>query len=166
MNASPIARVAAGDLEPRQQYAALPYRRGDGLEVLLISSRETKRWVLPKGWPMKSRKPHAAAAREAMEEAGLIGKIAKQSIGEYHYHKRLKNGAVVVCRVEVFPMLVAKERKSWPEKDERTRCWFPLAEAADLVAEPDLADVIKTLADHIAVEKADPKRKSSPSPNK
>jgi 8-oxo-dGTP pyrophosphatase MutT (NUDIX family) len=130
------------DAEPRQQYAALPYRKNDGVEILLISSRETKRWVLPKGWPMKGRKPYAAAAREAMEEAGLVGKISRQSLGSYRYDKRLKNGAVVSCQVMVFPMLVEKQRKSWPEKEQRTTRWFALSEAADAVAEPDLKAVI------------------------
>ncbi len=161
MTASPVATSAAGEGDARQQYAALPYRFHDGVEILLISSRETKRWVLPKGWPMKSRKPHAAAAREAMEEAGLVGKMDKQSVGSYHYHKRLKNGATVVCRVEVFPMQVAKERKSWPEKDQRTRRWFPLHEAADAVAEPELGDVIKTFEGHLALKRAQPKRKAA-----
>ena len=63
---------------PRRQYAALPYRLENGLEVMLISSRETHRWILPKGWPMKGRKPHAAAAQEALEEAGVVGKVAKE----------------------------------------------------------------------------------------
>ena len=153
------AQGATDEIEPRRQYAALPYRRNAGVEGLLSSSRETTRWVLPKGWPMKSRKPHAAAAREAMEEAGLIGKIEKQPVGWYHYHKRLKNGATVECRVEVFPMLVEKERKSWPEKDQRTRRWFPLHEAAAAVAEPDLAEVIKAFEAHLAQKKAPPKHK-------
>ncbi len=75
------------------QYAALPYRVRDGLELLLITSRETGRWVIPKGWPMKGKTAHAAAAREALEEAGLKGKIGKQSLGDYSYGKRLSNGA-------------------------------------------------------------------------
>jgi 8-oxo-dGTP pyrophosphatase MutT (NUDIX family) len=79
--------------EPHRQYAALPYRITDEVEVLLISSRETRRWILPKGWPMKGRKPHAAAAQEALEEAGVVGKIGKDPVGIYHYIKRMKNGS-------------------------------------------------------------------------
>jgi 8-oxo-dGTP pyrophosphatase MutT (NUDIX family) len=139
--------------DPRLQYAALPYRRGRIVEILLISSRETKRWVLPKGWPMKGRKPYAAAAREAMEEAGLVGKIDKQSVGLYHYDKRLKNKAIVRCEVVVFPMMVEKQRKSWPEKGQRTLGWFPVAAAADAVAEPELKAVILAFA---ALVNADP----------
>src|ERR1700761_2252507 len=76
-----------------QQYAALPWRHrhGEELEILLATSRETRRWVIPKGWPMKNRKPHAAAAQEAFEEAGVSGRVMKRSIGRYNYVKRLKN---------------------------------------------------------------------------
>jgi 8-oxo-dGTP pyrophosphatase MutT (NUDIX family) len=140
---SGAAITSASDAEEaRLQYAALPYRFRDGVEILLVSSRETRRWVLPKGWPMKSKKPHSAAAREAMEEAGLVGKIDKKSLGSYHYQKRLKNGATVLCRVQVFPMLVEKQRKSWPEQNQRTTQWFSIPDAAEAVAEPELRDVI------------------------
>jgi 8-oxo-dGTP pyrophosphatase MutT (NUDIX family) len=129
-------------IEPRQ-FGALPYReREDALEVLLISSRETRRWILPKGWPMKGVKPHRAAAREAMEEAGLIGDIAKLPIGSFTYPKRLKNGAALKCEVTVFPMKVDQELKRWPEATQRTRRWFSIDEAVDAVEEPDLRDLL------------------------
>ncbi len=127
----------------RRQYAALPYRIADEVEVLLISSRESGRWVLPKGWPMKGRKPHAAAAQEALEEAGVVGKISKDSVGFYHYVKRMKNGTQQTCHVTVFPMKVSRQRKTWPEMYQRTTHWFPLHEAAGLVGEPELQDVIR-----------------------
>ncbi len=161
MNASPTVKIASGDDEARVQYAALPYRYRDGLEVLLVSSRETKRWVLPKGWPMKSKKPHSAAAREAMEEAGLVGKIDKKSAGFYHYQKKLKNGATVLCRVQVFPMLVEKQRKSWPEMDQRTTQWFRLPDAAEAVAEPELQTVIREFETMKAASQKQPKAKKS-----
>ena len=129
--------------EPRRQYAALPYRITDEVEVLLISSRETRRWILPKGWPMKGRKPHAAAAQEALEEAGVVGKIGKEPVGIYHYIKRMKNGSQQLCHVTVFPMNVSRQRKVWPEMDQRVTRWFPLAEAAGLVGEPELQEVIR-----------------------
>ena len=127
---------------PRRQYAALPYRIGNGLEVLLISSRETHRWILPKGWPMKGRKPHAAAAQEALEEAGVVGKMAKEPVGTYRYLKRLKNGSRQVCDVTVFPMRVERQRKRWPEMDQRATRWFPIAEAAGMIGEPELRKII------------------------
>lgn len=128
----------------RTQYAALPYRRDETIEVLLLSSRETGRWVLPKGWPMKGRKPRAAAEREALEEAGIVGKIGKAPIGVYHYVKRMKNGTAQRCAVTVFPLKVKRQRKNWPEKGERNYRWFPLAKAAKAVEEPELRDMIRT----------------------
>lgn len=130
--------------EPRSQIAALPWRHGKkGLEILLISSRETKRWVIPKGWPMKGRKPHAAAAQEAKEEAGLLGKIVKEPIGHFHYVKNMSDGTAQLCRVDVFPLEVEKQRKSWPERDQRITRWFLLEEAAELVREPELIALIR-----------------------
>lgn len=132
----------ASGAEPRMQYAALPWRLADGVEILLISSRETRRWVIPKGWPMKGRKPHATAAVEAMQEAGLLGKIEKTRIGEFHYQKRLKSGGELTCRVGVFPLRVLRQRKNWPEKSQRVTQWFPYATAAALVMERELRDLI------------------------
>jgi 8-oxo-dGTP pyrophosphatase MutT (NUDIX family) len=126
------------------QYAALPYRAADeGLEILLVTSRDTGRWVIPKGWPLKGEKPRTSAAREALEEAGVIGKIGKIAIGDYAYVKRLKNGAPLACAVEVFALKVIRQRKSWPEQRQRTAHWFPLAEAAVAVREPKLRELIR-----------------------
>jgi 8-oxo-dGTP pyrophosphatase MutT (NUDIX family) len=125
-----------------RQYAALPFRYRHSLEILLISSRETRRWVIPKGWPMKGRKPHTAAATEALQEAGVEGVIAKRSIGSYQYVKRLNNGAPLLCTVEVFPMMVARQRAHWREQHERTVQWFPAEEAAIAVREPELRALI------------------------
>jgi 8-oxo-dGTP pyrophosphatase MutT (NUDIX family) len=135
-------KKAPGGDEPRQQYAALPWRIGAGVEILLASSRDTRRWVIPKGWPMKGRKPHATAALEALQEAGLIGKIEKTKIGSFHYHKRLKNGAAILCRVDVFPLQVLLQRKRWPEKGQRVTQWFTCADAAEEVTEPELKALI------------------------
>jgi 8-oxo-dGTP pyrophosphatase MutT (NUDIX family) len=128
--------------EPKLQFAVLPWRRAEGLEIMLVSSRETGRWVLPKGWPMKGIKPHKTAAREALEEAGILGKIAKTSLGGYSYAKRLQDGSVQICRVQVFSFEVEREHNSWLEKHERTRKWFAVADAAEAVEEPELREVI------------------------
>lgn len=109
---------------------------------MLVSSRETRRWVLPKGWPMKGKKPHTVAATEALEEAGLLGKISKKPIGAYHYVKRMPNGAALDCEVEVFPFRVEKQRKNWRERDQRTTSWFAIADAAHLVDEPQLSALL------------------------
>jgi len=128
------------DREPRTQYAALPWRKGDGggLEILLITSRESRRWVIPKGWPMKDKEPEVAAAQEAYEEAGVVGNARHKSLGVYHYDKRLRSGRLQHVRVMVYPLEVREARDIWPEMAERDRLWSSPAEAAGLVDEPEL----------------------------
>jgi 8-oxo-dGTP pyrophosphatase MutT (NUDIX family) len=128
------------------QYAALPYRLSRGLEILLVTSRETGRWILPKGWPMKGKRPHVAAAREAFEEAGVTGKVGRTACGSFHYGKQLGNGAVVGCVVQVYPLAVDRQKKRWPEQGQRTVGWFTPAEAAAAVSEPELAKLIEAFA--------------------
>jgi 8-oxo-dGTP pyrophosphatase MutT (NUDIX family) len=141
---SPRKKAAA---KRRVQYAALPYRRnGDSrTQVMLVTSRESGRWVIPKGWPMKRKTPAATAAREAREEAGVVGKVGRDSIGSYSYKKRLKSGAVVACEVRVFPLKVKRQQKSWPERGEREIQWFSRAKAAKVVQESALRDIIRNL---------------------
>jgi 8-oxo-dGTP pyrophosphatase MutT (NUDIX family) len=64
-------------------------------EVLLVTSRDTRRWIIPKGWPQKGKAPHRAAAREAFEEAGVVGAVGRRPVGSFAYEKRFKNGRVV-----------------------------------------------------------------------
>jgi 8-oxo-dGTP pyrophosphatase MutT (NUDIX family) len=84
------------------QYAALPFRRKgkSPTEVLLVTSRETGRWIIPKGWPAKGKPPHKSAAREAREEAGVVGSVKRRPVGVFSYKKRLKSGKVVACEVQ------------------------------------------------------------------
>ena len=89
-----------------QQYAALPWRQAQGFEILLITSRETRRWVIPKGWPMPGHSAAESAAQEAYEEAGVRGQMTAQAIGHYGYSKRLRGGAKKRFRVDVFAMEV------------------------------------------------------------
>jgi 8-oxo-dGTP pyrophosphatase MutT (NUDIX family) len=135
------------NIASRIQYAALPYRISSafGTEVLLVTSRETKRWIIPKGWPKKRKDPWESAAREAAEEAGVVGKIGREPIGQYLYRKRLRSGKGVVCEVHVFPLKVKRQQKSWREQGQRECAWFPLAEAAKAVGEPVLRTVIRRL---------------------
>jgi 8-oxo-dGTP pyrophosphatase MutT (NUDIX family) len=137
---------------PSLQYAALPYRRrADGIvEVMLITSRDTGRWVIPKGWPTRGLSPRNSAAREAMEEAGLTGRIGDRSIGFYHYEKRLADGSAVPCAVETFVFEVEEQFASWPEHDQRRTRWFELQEAADAVQEPELSAMILRLPAFLA----------------
>ena len=121
------------------QVAALPFRRGpNGVEIMLITSRETRRWVIPKGWPMKAFDPGGTAAQEAFEEAGLVGDPGRRPLGVYHYDKRLRSGRAQHVRVMVFPLKVREERDIWPEMVERERRWTTPAEAAGMVDEPEL----------------------------
>jgi len=128
-----------------EQFAALPWRRrvSGAIEVLLITSRETHRWVLPKGWPMRDRTPSEAAAQEAYEEAGVTGDTRAQAIGAYPYDKRLRDGSLQPVRVEVFAMEVFVEQMAWPEMDQREKLWTSREEAADLVDEPELKALIR-----------------------
>ncbi len=130
------------------QYGALPYViTPDGLLVCLITSRETRRWVIPKGWPKPKHVSHEMAAREALEEAGLIGIVGREPIGSYLYRKRLHMFARVTCRVTVFPLLVETQMVTWREKDERKLSWVAPDKAAKRVAEADLAQLIQSLPD-------------------
>ncbi|HEY4126302.1 MAG TPA: NUDIX hydrolase [Rhizomicrobium sp.] len=129
------------------QYAALPYREtANGLEFLLITTRRTRRWIVPKGWPMDGRAPHAAAAREALEEAGVCGEIGEKSIGSYRYFKERKTGELVPCKVDVFALKVKQQRKNWAEKDARELRWCALSEALTCVGEPGLRQIIRRFA--------------------
>jgi len=130
-------------VKPRQQFGALPYRMADKLEILLITSRETGRWVIPKGWPMKAKTPWEAAALEAFEEAGVVGEIAQTPFGSYPYVKFLKSGLGRPCRVKVFPLRVVEQQEAWPEQHQRTAQWFGWADAAGAVQELRLGRIIK-----------------------
>ncbi len=128
----------------RRQVAALPLRlaRNGVIEILLVTSRDTGRWIIPKGWRSKRLKDPKAAAREAREEAGVKGKIFRKAIGSYRYNKR-ELGALI--EVSVFLLRVRKRCKRWPEKRERRRAWFDIGAAARLVSDPELSTLIEML---------------------
>jgi len=134
-------------MKRRRQVAALPLRRSKNgaLEVLLITSRDTGRWIVPKGWPSKGLKDHKMAAREAEEEAGVVGEITPDPAGTFVYLKRLTAASAASIEVEVtlFVLRVRREMNRWREKKARTRSWFPLEEAARRVQEPELQAHIK-----------------------
>jgi 8-oxo-dGTP pyrophosphatase MutT (NUDIX family) len=127
-----------------RQIGAVPYRKvGGGFEVLLITSRETRRWVIPKGWPMPHLADYNAARQEALEEAGIEGKMGRKSIGSYYYVKRKKSGKLLPVTVVVYAMEVTLLLDEWPEKNERKRHWFAAKEAVGLVQEEGLRAVIE-----------------------
>jgi 8-oxo-dGTP pyrophosphatase MutT (NUDIX family) len=131
------------------QFAALPFTLDpDGrLKVLLMTSRETRRWVIPKGWPIRGLKPREVAAREAFEEAGLLGQIiGKRPRGFYHYSKQMAPSDDVLCGVDVFLLKVDRQAKEWPEKGQREFCWVEPEQAAEMVLEGGLAEVLRSMA--------------------
>jgi 8-oxo-dGTP pyrophosphatase MutT (NUDIX family) len=142
----------SADTTPNFQFAALPYRRAADdvtVEVMLITSRDTGRWVIPKGWPAEREAAWDCATREAREEAGLVGEIHKRPVGSYHYKKLLDSGLPVWCTVEVFALAVTGRLESWPEQGERVGRWFSLDDAANAVDEPELGALIRELPKHL-----------------
>jgi hypothetical protein len=129
----------------------LPYRTegspvDGGVRVLLVTSRTTRRWVIPKGNIGTGMAPHAAAAQEAEEEAGVRGAICPTALGSYRYRKRRGSGASLMVDVDVFPLAVTNELDRWKEQGERERRWFSLADAADAVEESDLRELIRSFS--------------------
>jgi 8-oxo-dGTP pyrophosphatase MutT (NUDIX family) len=126
------------------QYAALPYRiEGKQAQILLITSRRTRRWIIPKGWPMNGLRPQDAAAAEAAEEAGLTGEIADRPIGSYNYVKQGKGEQSTAVQVLVFPFRVDGFAEDFKERGQRKAQWFRYQDAAARVAEPALRRLIR-----------------------
>lgn len=129
----------------RQQYAALCFRHkkdGRSFEILVVTSRESGRWVIPKGWPMKRKKPFEAAAIEAWQEAGVRGKVKKKPVGSYTYLKSLDDGDVVPCVVDVFQIEVDDVAGEFKERGERIVDWVSPDEAARRVREIELKSLL------------------------
>ena len=131
------------------QIAALPVRweKHDKLRVLMVTSRDRGRWVMPKGWQMDGKKPWRAAEIEALEEAGATGFISKSPVGHYHYDKLLDDGRKVRCRVTLYPMVVENLKPRWKERKERKRHWFSPKKAARLVEEKELSKLLRDIAE-------------------
>jgi 8-oxo-dGTP pyrophosphatase MutT (NUDIX family) len=133
----------------RVQYGALPYRftKDSGLEILLVTTRQTRRWIIPKGWPIKGLRPPKSAAREAFEEAGVRGKVGTKSLGFFTYEKFLDgNGVRVACEVKVFPLLVTRQSELWPELDQRMAQWLAPTDALSLIEQPELKALVAAFA--------------------
>lgn len=142
------ASLEGAEKAPRSQYGALCWRMHRGhVEVLLITSRDTGRWVIPKGWPIDGLDPAASAAREAWEEAGVRGDFDAEPLGLYTYDKVLNPDASLPCAVAVFPLRVDELAAKFPERKERRRKWFAAAKAAKKVAEPELRALFRSLAE-------------------
>lgn len=146
--------MTSSDRSRYRQYAALPYRAGrNGLEILLITSRGSGRWIIPKGWPVVGLSPSKSAAREALEEAGVTGNISTDSIGAYSYDKRLANDTTRYCDVAVFALEVIEEHDTWPEQHQRRREWLSVEEAGQRVSEAEVRRLMEKLREQLAARK-------------
>ncbi|MHA6263680.1 NUDIX hydrolase [Arenibacterium sp. CAU 1754] len=145
MKQLPIRTRTSRKGDVRTQFAALCYRVKQGkLKILLVTSRGSGRWIVPKGWPMDKQTPAAAAAQEAWEEAGVVGKAQDRCLGLYSYLKTMENGKQQLpCVAMVYPVLVQSLAADFPEKDQRRRKWFSPRKAAARVAEPELARMLR-----------------------
>ncbi|SHF22590.1 8-oxo-dGTP pyrophosphatase MutT, NUDIX family [Litoreibacter ascidiaceicola] len=131
----------------RLQVAALCYRdRGDDREVLLVTSRDTGRWIIPKGWPIRGLSSPEAAMQEAWEEAGVSdGHMETESIGTYTYDKTLRSGLPVAVETLVYSVEVENLEEDFPETQERRRKWVSPSDAAGLVHESELKSIFRAL---------------------
>ena len=138
--------VIEGD-EPLPQAGVIAYRirRGE-VQVLLMTSRDTGRWIIPKGNIKPGASPSKAAVQEAFEEAGIKGTIVSSTpFGMYTYYKKVGSGEVRAAAVEVFLLQVKEQLKKWPEKGERKLAWVSAKKAVELVEEPGVVPLLVRL---------------------
>ena len=137
----------------RVQFAALPYRftSAAALEILLVTTRRTKRWIIPKGWPIKGLKPAKTAAREAFEEAGVRGRVGAKPLGFFIYEKLIDQDDInIKCEVKVFSLLVKSHAETWPEFEQRLVQWVEPERAIVMIKEPKLKKIVATFAKRAA----------------
>lgn len=131
------------------QVAAICWRlRGRDVQVLLVTSRGTGRWIVPKGWQIAGHDGAASAATEAWEEAGVRGTVSPDPVGTFSYVKLLDDGGGLPVTATVYALRVRSQLKSWPEMSQRRRRWMSPRKAAALVAEPELAALLAGFAPH------------------
>jgi 8-oxo-dGTP pyrophosphatase MutT (NUDIX family) len=141
-------------LAVRVQYGALPYRftHDAALEILLVTTRQSKQWIIPKGWPIKGLRPAKSAAREAYEEAGVRRRVGGKSIGFFAYDKSLDGtGIRVNCEIRVFPLLVKRQSETWPEIEQRVVQWVSPDKALAMIKDPELKALVAAFAKRIAI---------------
>lgn len=142
-----VIRRLLGGPPAKIQAAALPWREKDGkLEVLLVTSRQSKRWIVPKGWPKSDETLSETAVREVWEEAGIRGEAPVLPIGRYFYTKSAKKGIIRRFEVHLFALKTSTIADKWPERRVRDRRWFSPPDAAKLVSEPALSELISKFA--------------------
>lgn len=140
----PLSLGNAQKSDVRTQFAALCYRLSNGrVEILMITSRRSGRWILPKGWPMDGKTPADSARAEAWEEAGVIGRSEPGPIGLFSYTKSRGKGVSLPCVAMVYPIRVKSLSDDYPERKLRRRKWMTRKKAAAVVAEPELARLLR-----------------------
>jgi 8-oxo-dGTP pyrophosphatase MutT (NUDIX family) len=135
------------------QYGVLPYRFTEdaALEILVVTTRRTRRWIVPKGWPIRGLRPAESAAREAFEEAGIRGKIGTNPLGVFTYDKPPDEAGVrATCEVKVYPLLVKRQNEVWPESEQRMTQWVWPSKAVALIKEPGLRKIVASFAKRVA----------------
>jgi len=138
----PLKLRSAGKTDVRAQFAALCYRyKDDKLQVCIVTTRKTGRWILPRGWPTHNKSAHDGAAIEAYEEAGVKGRVYPNAVGTYAYDKPIDDGLAPVL-VVVYAIHATNVAKKWPEKGERKRRWLSLKKAASKLQEPGLKHIV------------------------
>lgn len=141
---APISLHSGRKTDLRTQFAALCYRvTRDKPEFLMITSRGTGRWIIPKGWPEHGKTPAEAALQEAWEEAGVKGRITGPCLGLYSYQKETDDEGVLPCVAMVYPVRVTALKDDYPERGQRKRRWMSAKRAAESVDEPELSRIIK-----------------------
>ncbi|MCF1709024.1 NUDIX hydrolase [Tabrizicola sp. J26] len=142
MNRTKIITLLS-DTTTRTQYGAICWRMHKaGIQVLLVTSRDTGRWIIPKGWPVEGATDAGSAEREAWEEAGVLGKMLPLCLGVYAYDKVVIPGRSIPCVVAVYPLRVTELKKRFPERKQRRRKWFSIEDAIRKVAEPELRQIL------------------------
>lgn len=141
----PLSFGQAEKSDVRTQFAALCYRvKKDKIQVLLVTSRGSQRWILPKGWPMDAKTPAESAAIEAWEEAGVIGTPDPRPLGLFSYSKTLEDGDPdLPCVAMVYGLKVKSLADDYPEAGQRRRRWVSRKKAARLVDEPELSRILR-----------------------
>ncbi len=140
----PLSLGRAKKADVRTQFAALCYRiKNDKVQVLLVTSRRTKRWIVPKGWPIDGQTPGDSAAQEAWEEAGVFGRADQRPLGMFSYNKHMGDDDGLPVAAMVYAVKVKSLSTDYPEAAERKRKWVTRKKAAQMVDSPELSRILR-----------------------
>ena len=139
----PISMHGGAKGSARTQFATLCWRKKRGkVQILLVTSRRRKRWIVPKGWPMEGKTPAECALIEAWEEAGVQGVASDACIGAYSYARLREGEAIIPCLAMLYPVQVKTLKKKFPEVRDRRRKWVSRKKAAKMVGQRELQKLI------------------------